>query len=88
MAETYHGVEIPEDIWRDWITPFEDTAAAFMAGVRGALKIDPADRTEEDRLEALAEARDEAVQAAWQVQRDQNMAAWRKKMKEETDGTS
>jgi hypothetical protein len=90
VTETYHGVPIPEWIWRDWMTPFEESALASRIGVRTALKIDPeseTDSAEVVRLRNLAEARDAAEQAAFEeTNKDQpwmqRRMAFRKSMKE------
>jgi hypothetical protein len=79
MSETYHGVEIPEDIWLSWNDAFEEGPHGFRLGVRAARGIrsdSPADREERARLASLAKARNDAEQAAWQAQHDRYMAAF------------
>lgn len=67
MAETYHGIGIPEDIWGSWADPNSSEAYAWRRGVVDAAHpLLPADQTERERLDALAEARDAADQAAFE----------------------
>jgi hypothetical protein len=68
MAETYHGTEIPEDIWLSWIDPNSSEAAAWRRGVRAARGVCCAGTPEDERLEKLAAERDAAEQAAFEEQ--------------------
>lgn len=80
MAETYHGVEIPEEFGLVWNTAFEEGPHGFRLGVRGALGIDPSsekDRAELTRLDRIFTERDAADQAAWKEQYDRDMAAFK-----------
>lgn len=87
MAETFHGVEIPEEYWTHWNDGFADDVAGFRIGVLAALKIpvdDERNWQETERLEKLADARDEAAEKAWQEKYRRETAAY----EEKTDGTS
>lgn len=54
MAETYHGTEIPEDIWLSWTDPNSSEAAAWRRGVRAARGVCCAGTPEDERLDRLA----------------------------------
>jgi hypothetical protein len=72
MAETYHGVPIPDDLWQDWNDPYAEGPKGFCRGVLAALLVapgSPADASETVRLGVLASARDAADQAAWEARR-------------------
>lgn len=80
MAETYHGVTIPEEFWLSWNDPNAESVTGFRIGVISALGIpvnDDRNWRETERLEALASARDDAEEAAWQKEYDRKMEAWR-----------
>lgn len=97
MAEKYFGVPIPDDLWEGWSDPNGSEVAGFRRGVRLALRIVPGSttaRTEEDRLDALAEARDAAERAAFEEKHKdepwmQRRVAFRRAMEEgKTNGAS
>lgn len=97
MAEKYFGVPIPDDLWEGWSDPNNSEVFGFRRGVRLALRIvagSKAARTEEDRLEALAETRDAAETAAFEEKHKdepwmQRRVAFRRVMEEgKTDGAS
>lgn len=68
MAETYHGVEIPEDIWLSWNDPNSSEASAWRRGVRDAKQPhDDAEMTESIRLTIEAQDRDEEDQRVWRL---------------------
>jgi hypothetical protein len=61
MAETYHGIEIPDDLWQDWADPNASEVSGWRRGVRAAIQPDTLQADlEMTRLGALARARDEA----------------------------
>jgi len=92
MTEKYFGVPIPEDLWEEWGDPNGSEVAGFRRGVRLALRIVPTGKpalAEEDRLDALAEARDAADRAAFEEKHKdeswmQRRMAFRKAMEDRT----
>lgn len=73
MVETYHGTEIPEDIWLSWNDPNSSEADAWRRGVRAARGVCCPGGPEDERLEKLAAERDEADRAAFrQSRKEQN----------------
>lgn len=86
---TYHGVEIPDDIWLSWEDPNSSEVSGFQRGVCAALRItDEADDQERDRLEPLAQERYDEEQRAWKAKYDRDMADHRARAEgaEGTDG--
>lgn len=75
MAETYHGVEIPDDIWLSWGDGNSSEVQSWRRGVCDALG--PAydvRMIENERLGHLARVRDEAEQAAFEEENRDNPA--------------
>lgn len=94
MAETFHGVPIPDDFWESWNDPNSSEVSGFRQGVWAALKIAPGSDLsviEDDRLEALARTRDQIDQAAFEEQHRnepwmQRRVAFREAMEEGRNG--
>lgn len=90
MAETYHGVEIPDDLWQSWNDPNSSEVSGWRRGVLAALHgtlTAADDLSERQRLQALAEIRDKAEQSAFEDKHRnepwmQRRIAFREMMKE------